>query len=154
MNKVSKYYSFFEEVSKPLGRLLVAQVFFILGYRKVLNYDATAGWMESMGISGSLLPLVIIVELFCSIGLIIGWKTRICAILLSGYCFLTAVLFHMEFSDPMQQISFMKNIALSGGLLYILYFVPYIKIRILHCILLHKHYSYYCTRTSDSTCGS
>ena len=119
MSKVSKYYSFFEEISKPLGRLLVAQVFFILGYRKVLNYDATAGWMESMGISGSLLPLVIIVELFCSLGLIIGWKTRICAILLSGYCFLTAVLFHMEFSDPMQQISFMKNIALSGGLLYI-----------------------------------
>ena len=119
MNKVSKYYSFFEEISKPLGRLLVAQVFFILGYRKVLNYDATAGWMESMGISGSLLPLVIIVELFCSLGLIIGWKTRICAILLGGYCFLSAVLFHMEFSDPMQQISFMKNIALSGALLYI-----------------------------------
>jgi len=119
LNKVNKYYAFFEEISKPLGRLLVAQVFFILGYRKALNYDATAGWMESMGISGFLLPFVIIVEIFGSIGLIIGWNTRICAILLSGYCFLTAVLFHMEFSDPMQQISFMKNIALAGGLLYI-----------------------------------
>ena len=72
-----------------------------------------------MGISGFLLPLVIFVEIFGSLGLILGWKTRVCAILLCGYCFLTAVLFHVNFSDPMQQISFMKNIALSGGLLYI-----------------------------------
>ena len=49
MSKIRKYYSFGEEVSKPLGRLLVAQVFLILGYRKVIHYDATAGWMESMG---------------------------------------------------------------------------------------------------------
>ena len=119
MSKLSKNYPFIYEISKPLGRLLIAQVFLILGYRKVINYDSTAGWMESMGISGSLLPLVIIVEIFGSLGLIIGWQTRICAILLCGYCFLTALLFHMELSDPMQQISFMKNIALSGGLLYI-----------------------------------
>ena len=119
MREESKNYPFIYEISKPLGRLLIAQVFLILGYRKVINYDATAGWMESMGISGSLLPLVIIVEIFGSLGLIIGWQTRICAVLLCGYCFLTAFLFHMEFADPMQQISFMKNIALSGGLLYI-----------------------------------
>ena len=119
LSTVSRYNTFIEEISKPLGRLLIAQVFLIVGYRKVIYYDATAGWMESMGISGSLLPLVIIVEILGSLGLIIGWQTRICAILLCGYCFLTALLFHMEFSDPMQQISFMKNIALSGGLLYI-----------------------------------
>mgnify|MGYP005693738987 FL=1 len=58
-------------------------------------------------------------EIFGSLGLILGWKTRVCAILLCGYCFLTAVLFHMNFLDPMQQISFMKNMALSGGLLYV-----------------------------------
>lgn len=119
MSKLYEYHSFLAEISKPLGRLLVAQVFLILGYRKVIYYDETVGWMESMGISGFLLPLVIFVEIFGSLGLILGWKTRVCAILLCGYCFLTAVLFHMNFLDPMQQISFMKNIALSGGLLYI-----------------------------------
>ena len=103
MIKIHEYYSFVDKISKPLGRLLMAQV----------------GWMESMGISGSFLPLVIVVEIFGSLGLIFGWKTRVCAILLCGYCFLTAVLFHMNFLDPMQQISFMKNIALSGGLLYV-----------------------------------
>jgi len=119
LSTLSRYNAVVEEISKPLGRLLIAQVFLVLGYRKLINYDATAGWMESMGISGSLLPLVIMVEILGSLGLIIGWQTRICAILLCGYCFLTALLFHMEFSDPMEQISFMKNIALSGGLLYI-----------------------------------
>ena len=119
MSKIHEYYSFIDEISKPLGRLLVAQVFLILGYRKIIHYDATAVWMESMGISGSLLPLVIVVEIFGSLGLIVGWKTRMCSILLCGYCFLTAVLFHMDFLDPMQQIAFMKNIALSGGLLYV-----------------------------------
>ena len=119
MSKISEFYSFIEEISKPLGRLLVAQVFLILGCRKAIYYDDTAGWMESMGISSSFLPLVIVFEIFGSLGLVIGWKTRACAILLCGYCLLTAVLFHMNFFDPMQQISFMKNIALSGGLLYI-----------------------------------
>ena len=119
MSKLYEYHSFLAEISKPLGRLLVAQVFLILGYRKIIHYDATAVWMESFGISGSLLPLVIVVEIFGSLGLILGWKTRVCAILLCGYCFLTAVLFHVNFSDPMQQIAFMKNIALSGGLLYV-----------------------------------
>ena len=119
MNKLHKYHSFVDEISKPLGRLLVAQDFLILGYRKVVYYNETVGWMENMEISGSLLPFVIFVEIFGSLGLILGWKTRVCAILLCGYCFLTAVLFHVNFSDPMQQISFMKNIALSGGLLYV-----------------------------------
>mgnify|MGYP005714569767 CR=1 FL=1 len=62
MRKIRKYYSIGEEISKPLGRLLVAQVFLILGYRKIIYYDETAGWMESMGISGSFLPLVIVVD--------------------------------------------------------------------------------------------
>ena len=119
MSKIREFYSFTEEISKAVARLLLGQIFLILGYRKVINFDQTAGWMESMGISSSFLPLVIVVEIFGSLGLIIGWKTRVCAILLSGYCLLTAVLFHMNFSDQMQQISFMKNIALSGGLLYI-----------------------------------
>ena len=119
MSKISKYYSFAEEISKPLARVLMAQVFLILGCRKAIYYDDTVGWMESMGISGFFLPLVIVVEIFGSLGLIFGWKTRLCAILLSGYCFLTALLFHMDFLDPIQQISFMKNIALSGGLLFI-----------------------------------
>ena len=119
MSKIHEYYSFVDTVSKPIGRLLLAQVFLILGYRKVIYYYETIGWMESMGISGSFLPLVIVVEIFGGLGLILGWKTRVWAILLCGYCFLTAVLFHTNFLDPMQQISFMKNIALSGGLLYV-----------------------------------
>jgi len=119
LSKIHEYYSFVDTVSKPIGRLLLAQVFLILGYRKVIYYYETIGWMESMGISGSFLPLVIVVEIFGGLGLILGWKTRVWAILLCGYCFLTAVLFHTNFLDPMQQISFMKNIALSGGLLYV-----------------------------------
>ena len=119
MSKIHEYISFIEEISKPLGRVLVAQVFLILGYRKVIYYEETTAWMDSMGVSSSLLPLVIVVEIFGSLGLILGWKTRVCAVLLCGYCFLTALLFHTNFLDPMQQISFMKNIALSGGLLYV-----------------------------------
>ena len=105
LSKIDEYYSFVDEISKPLGQLLVAQVFLILGYRKVIYYDETAGRMEDLGISSSFSPLVIVVEIFGSLCLILGWKTRVCAILLCGYCFLTAVLFHMNFLDPMQQIS-------------------------------------------------
>ena len=48
-----------------------------------------------------------------------GYKVKISATLLSVFCVVTAVIFHSDFSDQMQFISFMKNISLAGGFLFL-----------------------------------
>jgi len=75
--------------------------------------------MEAMGISGELLPLVIIVEVLAGLAVIIGWQTRLFALTLAGFSIVTAVLFHANFADQMQFIMFMKNVAIAGGLLFL-----------------------------------
>ena len=39
-----------------LGRFLIAYIFIVAGWGKVIAYSATAGYMENMGVSASLLP--------------------------------------------------------------------------------------------------
>ena len=47
----------------------------------------------------------------------LGWKTRIVAVLLAGFSLLTAIVFHHNFADQMQMIQFLKDISIAGGLL-------------------------------------
>jgi putative oxidoreductase len=103
------------------GRVLMSAIFIMAGINKLgTGYAGTQGYMESMGVPGMLLPLVIALEIGGGLALLVGFKTRIAALLLAGFTLLAALLFHFNFSDQMQSILFMKNLAISGGLLYIL----------------------------------
>ena len=101
------------------GRVFISGVFLLSGFNKIVNYDGTVGWMESFGLSGFLLVPAIILEILAPILIIIGYQTRISAGALSLFCVSTAVIFHTDFSDQMQLIAFMKNIALAGGFLFL-----------------------------------
>jgi putative oxidoreductase len=81
------------------------------------GYAGTQAYMDAMGVSPSLLPLVIILEIGGAIALIVGFKTKLTALLLAGFTLVAAILFHGNFADQMQSILFMKNIAITGGLL-------------------------------------
>jgi putative oxidoreductase len=61
--------------------------------------------------------------------LIIGWKARWAAAALFVFTLLTAILFHGFWSAPadqamMQQINFMKNLAIMGGLVFVFVYGP------------------------------
>jgi putative oxidoreductase len=73
--------------------------------------------MESVGVPGILLPLVILLEIGGGLALLVGWQTRIAAFLLAGFCLVAALIFHYQPDDQIQMILFMKNIAVAGGLL-------------------------------------
>ena len=94
-----------------LSRLLLAQIFIIAGFGKLGGYTGTQSYMEAMGVPGVLLPLVIILELGGGIALLLGYRTKIVALLLAGFCLLTAVFFHNFLTDPSQMVMFMKNLA-------------------------------------------
>jgi len=99
------------------GRILLAVMFLLSGLGKLGAYSATAGYMSSAGVPGALLPLVIITEVGGALAILVGWKTRTVALLLAGFCLLTAITFHRNFADQNQMIHFLKNVSIAGGFL-------------------------------------
>jgi putative oxidoreductase len=73
--------------------------------------------MSSAGVPGALLPVAIATEVIGSLAIMLGWKTRIVAVLLAGFSLLTAIVFHHNFADQMQMIQFLKDVSIAGGLL-------------------------------------
>ena len=102
-----------------IGRILISALFLISAYNKVFSIDGTMSWMEGFGVPGFLLYAVIVIEIILPLFVIVGYKARIAAALLAIFCIATAFIFHLDFSDPMQKISFFKNIGLAGGFLFI-----------------------------------
>ena len=97
-----------------VGRILLAFIYVTSGWSKIGGYAGTAQYMESAGVPGILLPLVIIVELIGGLMVVFGFYTRIAAITLAGFTILAAILFHI---GPDQMIAFNKNLAIAGGFL-------------------------------------
>jgi putative oxidoreductase len=99
------------------GRVLLSALFLTSGLGKIGAYAGTAAYMSALGVPGALLPAVIATEVLGAIALIVGWKTRVTAFLLAGFTLLAGLVFHRNFADQIQAIMFLKNVAISGGLL-------------------------------------
>ena len=107
-------------VGDVAGRILIAALFLIAGIGKIgSGYAGTQGYMEAMGVPGVLLPLVIALEIGGAFLVISGLWTRVTALALGVFTILSAVLFHANFADQMQQIMFLKNFAIAGGFLFL-----------------------------------
>ena len=99
------------------ARLLASAIFISAGFSKLgAGYAGAQGYMASVGLPGELLPLVIALEMGGGLALLLGFQARLVAFALSVFCIVSGVLFHSG-ADPMQQIMFMKNLAMAGGLL-------------------------------------
>jgi putative oxidoreductase len=109
----------FQALAAPAGRILISLIFVISGFGKISNFAGTQAYMESVGVPGALLPLVIALELLGGLAIIVGWHTRLAAFLLAGFSLVSGLLFHANFGDQMQTIMFLKNLALAGGFLMI-----------------------------------
>ena len=78
--------------------------------------------MENHGVPGLLLPLVILTELGGGLLIVCGFQARLAALALSGFCTLTALLFHGDLTDLNELIHFNKDIAIAGGFLVLVAF--------------------------------
>ncbi len=74
-----------KNVSELAGRSLLALLFLLSGVGKIGAYAGTAAYMSSVGVPGALLPVVIATEALGAIAIILGWQTRVAALLLAGY---------------------------------------------------------------------
>jgi putative oxidoreductase len=116
---VNKFFDSIAPYTDLVGRVLIAAIFVLSGFSKIGGYSATQAYMQSAGIPGGLLPLVILIELGGGIAIIAGFYTRLVALLLAGFCIVTGLVFHAGSPDQVQQIMFMKNLGLAGGFLFL-----------------------------------
>jgi|TARA_B100000446_G_scaffold27475_1_gene22638 putative oxidoreductase len=107
-----------------LGRLLLSAIFLINGIGKIFNYEGTIQYMENFDVPGYLIIPAITVEILFPILLILGYYTKFSALVLSLFTLALAVIFHTDFSNQMQLMSFLKNIAIAGGFLIIFVYGP------------------------------
>jgi putative oxidoreductase len=107
-----------ETFAITVGRVLLALIFVLAGLSKITDQAGTISYMASVGLPSYLLPLVILTEVGGGLLFLLGYQTRIVAILLAGFTLLTAIFFHHNFADQMQMTNFLKNLAIVGGFLY------------------------------------
>ena len=107
------------QILELIGRIFISLIFLIAGVGKIFNYEGTIGYMESFGIPGYLLIPAIIIEILFPLLVIIGYKTKLAAIILALFTISLAIIFHTDFSNQMQLMSFLKNLAIAGGFLII-----------------------------------
>ena len=107
------------QILELIGRIFISLIFLIAGVGKIFNYEGTIGYMESFGVPGYLLIPAIIIEILFPLLVIIGYKTKLAALVLALFAALLAIIFHTDFFNQMQLMSFLKNFAIAGGFLII-----------------------------------
>ncbi|MGB8665341.1 MAG: DoxX family protein [Serratia inhibens] len=101
-----------------VARILMPILFIVAGYGKMGDaYAGTQQYMQAMGVPGFLLPLTILLEFGGGLAILFGFLTRTVALFTAGFTLLTALLFHTDFADGVNQLMFMKNLTIAGGFL-------------------------------------
>ena len=111
------------------GRILLALIFIISGFGKITGFEGTVGYIASKGLPLPQLGAIgaLAVELVGGILLIAGCQARWAATAIFLYLIPTTLIFHPFWAveaaqQQMQQINFMKNLAIMGGMLYVMAF--------------------------------
>ncbi len=81
--------------------------------------EGMQGYMEASGLPGILIYPTILFEVAAGLAIIAGYQTRLVALALAGFTLLSALIFHNQLGDQMQFGMFMKNIAMTGGFLFL-----------------------------------
>lgn len=118
--------SLLRQFAPLLGRALIALLFIPAGIGKIAGFQGTVGYIASKGLP---LPEVaaagtIVVEIGVALALLVGFKARWAALILALFTVAAALLFHNFWALPAdqqiaQQINFFKNLAIAGGLLFV-----------------------------------
>jgi len=108
------------------GRILLAVIFLQSGVEKITSYSMVLGYMTKAGLPFPqvLLVLSAIVEIGCALALVTGWKARLGALGLVIWMIPVTLIFHNPTGSGDAMIHFMKNVAITGGLLMVFAYGP------------------------------
>ena len=97
------------------ARVLLCSIFLVSGFGKLAAVAGTQGYMQAYGVPAVLIWPAAVLEIVGGLLVLTGFLTRPVAVVLAGWCLLTAVIFHTAFTDQNQMINFLKNLAMAGG---------------------------------------
>ncbi|WP_413530593.1 DoxX family protein [Rahnella inusitata] len=104
-----------QDTALLVARILMPILFIVAGWGKINGYTATAGYMTSMGVPSFFLPLTILLEFGGGLAILFGFLTRTTALITAVFTILTALIFHTDFAQGVNQMMFMKNLSIAGG---------------------------------------
>jgi len=107
------------QIIELIGRVFISLIFLLAGVGKIFNYEGTIGYMESFSVPSYLLIPAIVVEILFPLLIIVGYKTKFSAMILALFAISLAIIFHTDFSNQIELMSFLKNFAIAGGFLII-----------------------------------
>ena len=114
-----------------VGRILLALIFVNAGFHKIGGFEGTAGYIASKGLPlpQVLAALTVALELGGGILLVVGYRTRLVALLFFLWLIPTTFIFHKFWGIDAAQVQnqmnhFMKNVAIMGVMLLVAAFAP------------------------------
>tara|TARA_Y100000590_G_C14909641_1_gene709628 strand:+ start:104 stop:487 length:384 start_codon:yes stop_codon:yes gene_type:complete len=102
-----------------LGRVLLSTLFLVEGIGKISIQEDVMIYMEDYGVPEILFVPAIILEILFPLLLIVGYKTKWVASILALFTFAVAIIFHTDFSEGMQMMFFLKDMAIAGGFMIV-----------------------------------
>lgn len=119
---------FVRDTGSKFGRFLMGLLFFSSGLSMLLMMGpaAVGGWLASLGVplAGLMAWVVIIFKILAGGSLMIGRYVAHASAALILFTLVATLLAHMDFSNPDQMTQALKNLAIVGGLLYMMAFGP------------------------------
>ena len=106
------------------GRVLLSLLFLIEGFGKISMQEDVIMYMEDYGVPGILFAPATVLEILFPILLIAVYRTKWAAAVMALFTFAVAIIFHSDFSEGMQMIFFLKDIAIAGGFMIIVAYGP------------------------------
>ena len=107
-----------------IGRILLSALFLIEGIGKIFMQENVIMYMEEYGVPGMLFIPAVVVEILFPLFLIIGYKTRLTALVMALFTFTVAIIFHTDFTEGTQMVFFLKDLAIAGGFMIIFAYGP------------------------------
>ena len=107
-----------------LGRVLLSTLFLVEGIGKISIQEDVMMYMEDYGVPEILFFPATILEILFPLLLIVGYKTKWAALIMALFTFTVAIIFHTDFSEGMQMMLFLKDIAIAGGFMIIITYGP------------------------------
>ena len=102
-----------------VGRVMLAAMMFWTGYGRILSFASIHNYVNDWGVPHAFKPIIILWEVGAGLLLLLGIYTKPAALAAALFCVVSGFAVHLYDGDELQLIDFMKNMALTGGFLYV-----------------------------------
>jgi putative oxidoreductase len=106
------------------GRMGISLVFILLGLEKCMDFTNSTELLNALGFPAAafLLVISIVIEFVGGFLVLIGYRVKIVAVIMAIYLLIVTSVFHPVWTDLIHFQDFVKNLAITGGLLTLAYY--------------------------------